>query len=131
MSPLRIRDTLVRIFDVVVREADRNPTLARELAQAIAGDLGAAAAAGKPSGRKPFDATRFHAVNILRQHGEAALRGKLEEVKAADDLKSVARASGLVLTGDALKGRPSRAQLISAIVDAAKHYDAQRAAATA
>ena len=85
----------------------------------------------KPAPRRAFDASQFHAVNILRLHGEAALRGKLEQVKAVEDLRSVATASGLVLSGSAGKARPSRAELIAAIVEAAKHYDAQRSAATA
>jgi hypothetical protein len=81
--------------------------------------------------RKPFDASQLHAVNILRLHGEAALRGKLEQVKAIEDLRSVAAASGLVLWASAGKARASRVELIAAIVEAAKHYDAQRSAATA
>ena len=38
----------------------------------------------------------------------AALRGKLEQVKAVEDLRSVATASGLVLSGSAARrGRPA------------------------
>jgi hypothetical protein len=81
--------------------------------------------------RKTFDASQYHAINILRTHGEAALRGKLEQVKAVEDLKSVADASGLVLSGGAgkAKARLTRAELIAGIIEAAKHYDAQRSAA--
>jgi hypothetical protein len=131
MSKPRIPATLRRIFEVVVREAEHNPALAEKLAQAIGEDFAAGAAPPKPPTRKPFDASQLHAVNILRLHGEAALRGKLEQVKAIEDLRSVAAASGLVLWASAGKARASRAELIAAIVEAAKHYDAQRSAATA
>lgn len=131
MSKAPIHATLRRIFDVVVREAEHNPALAQKLAHAIAEDVAAEPASPKPALRKPFDASQFHAINILRLHGESALRGKLEQVKAVEDLRSVATASGLVLWGSACKARPSRAELIAAIVEAAKHYDAQRSAATA
>jgi hypothetical protein len=129
MSEAQIHATLRRIFAVVVREAEHNPALAQKLAQAIAENAATEAGSPTPARRKPFDASPFHAVNILRLHGESALRGKLEQVKAVADLKSVARLSGLVLAGG--KARPSRAELISEIVAAAKHYDAQRSAATA
>ena len=83
-----------------------------------------------PASRRAFDPSQFHAINILRMHGEAALRGKLEQVKAVDDLKAVARASGLVLSGSACRPRPSRTELILGIVEAFKHYDALRSSAT-
>ena len=104
------------------RESLQRPSAKTSL-RTRAGDTGVRA--------EPSIASQFHAINILRLHGEAALRGKLEQVKAVEDLKSVARASGLVLSGSACKPRPSRAELILAIVEAAKHYDAQRSAATA
>ena len=55
----------------------------------------------------------------------------LDEIRSIADLRSVALASGLVLSGRALKGRSSRGELIGAIVAAAKHYDSQRSAASA
>jgi hypothetical protein len=131
MTKAPVHATLRRIFDVVAREAEHNPELAQKLAHAIAEDLAAVPASPKPAPRKHFDASQFHAVNILRLHGESALRGKLEQIKAVEDLKSVATASGLVLSGSAGRGRPSRAELIAMIVEAAKHYDAQRSAAIA
>jgi hypothetical protein len=81
--------------------------------------------------RRSFDPARLHAINILRRHGEAVLRGKLEEVRALSHLRSIAKASGLVLAPDALKARASREEVIAAIIAAAKHYDAQRSAASA
>jgi hypothetical protein len=130
MTDTRIPETLRSMFDVVVREAEHNPAFARKLAQAIGSDFVALSAARPPAARRTFDPLPYHAVNILRQHGEAALRGKLEEVRGVEDLRSVARASGLVLSGGADKARASRAELIAGIVEAAKHYDAQRSAAT-
>jgi hypothetical protein len=125
-----IHETLRRLFDVVVREAERNPRLARELSQVVARQFEDGARSSK-RGRKIFDATQFHAVNILRLHGEPALRGKLEQVRTIEDLRAVALASGLVLAGKAGVARPSRTDMILGIIEAAKHYDAQRSAATA
>jgi hypothetical protein len=119
-------EILRQLFEVIVREAKDNPALAQKLVRA----LSEPAAAPKPLARNQFNASQFHAINILRLHGEAALRGKLEQVKAVEDLKSIARASGLLLSADACKSRPLRADLINAIIAAAKHYDAQRSTAS-
>ena len=80
--------------------------------------------------RRPNPAD-FHAINVLRSHGESALRGKLEQVRAVERLRAIANVSGLVLSGSASKLKASRADLIDGIIAAAKHYDAQRNAATA
>jgi len=105
MSEAQMHDTLRRLFDVIVQEAERNPALAQKLAEIIAEPLGAQAELAKRGRRKDFDASQFHAVNILRLHGEPALRGKLEQVRALEDLRAIARASGLVLTGSAAMAR--------------------------
>jgi hypothetical protein len=131
MTDMQISETLRRLFDVVAREAAQNPAFARQLAQAITSNLAAPSATRPPAARRTFDPSPYHAVNILRQHGEAALRGKLEEVRGVEDLRCVAKASGLVLSAGSDKPRASRAELIAGIVEAAKHYDAQRRAATA
>ena len=123
-------ETLRRLFDVIIAEAGQNPALARKLAQVIGSDA-ALSLEAKPLRRKMSTPPDLHAVNLLRLHGEGALRGRLEQVKAVEDLKSVARASGLVLSGRAAKARPSRTELIEGIVDAAKHYDELRSAAIA
>lgn len=112
-----------------MREAEHNPAFASRLAQAVGEGHPEVPGTRKPAARRQFDASQFHAINILRTLGEPALRGKLEQLKAVEDLKCVARASGLVLSGVASRAKPSRAELIAGIVDAAKHYDAQRGAA--
>jgi hypothetical protein len=114
-----------------MREVERNPTLATKLTQAIAGRLEPGARSMKRARRKTFDASQFHAVNILRLHGESVLRGKLEQVRSLEDLRAVALASGLVLVSKAGGRRRSRSDMILSIIEAAKHYDAQRTAATA
>jgi hypothetical protein len=124
-----IHEILRRLFDAVLREAEQSPALAEKLAQAIGEDFGSLRRSPKRTGRRTFEAV--HAVNILRLHGESALRGKLEQIKATADLKAVARASGLVLPPSTSRARPSRTELITAIIEAAKHYDAQRSAASA
>ena len=129
MSDARLHATLGRIFAALRKEVARNERLAVELMRAI-GDA-PFADAPRSVRRATFDPSRVHAVNILRQHGEAALRGRLDEIRSIADLRSVALASGLVLSGRALKGRSSRGELIGAIVAAAKLYDAQRSAASA
>jgi len=120
--------TLGRIFAALLKEAARNERLAGELMAAIGN--ASLPEAPRPVRRSAFDPSRVHAVNILRQHGEAALRGRLDQIRTIADLRSVALASGLVLSGRALKGRSSRGELIGAIVAAAKHYDSQRSAAS-
>ena len=131
MSDAQLQETLRRLFDVIISEVEQNPALAQRLAQAIGGELSALSREAKPLRRKVFAPPDLHAVNVLRLHGEGVLRGKLEQVKAVEDLKAVARASGLVLAGNAARARPSRTELIEGIVDAAKHYDELRSAATA
>jgi len=126
-----VHETLRRLFDAVLREAQQNPALAEKLAQAIGEDVGSPRRSPKRTGSATFDAAQVHAINILRLHGESALRGKLEQIKATADLKAVAVASGLVLPAGTSKAKPSRTELISKIIEAAKHYDAQRSAATA
>ena len=126
MTTAPAHEILRRLFDVIVSEAEENPALAQKLGRAI-WRLAAGARIAKPAPRKPFDAPQFHAINVLRSHGEAALRGKLEQVKAVEDLR--ATASGLVLSGSA--GKAPRAPTDRRHRRAAKHYDAQRSAATA
>lgn len=126
-----LRKALARLFDVVVREAERNEGFARRLAEALE-DV-ASAAPAKPAARsgKSLEAPALHAVNLLRTHGENVLRGKLEQIRQSADLRAVAKASGLVLAGSAARSKASRAELIDGIVAAAKHYDAQRTTASA
>jgi hypothetical protein len=124
-----VHETLRRLFDVIAREAEQNPALAQKLFDIMSEQLGSSARSERPLRRATFDAAQLHAVNVLRLHGEPALRGRLEQVKTVEDLRCVARASGLVLPAGADKARATRAELIAGIIDAAKHYDAQRAAA--
>jgi len=128
MTSVPAHEVLRRLFDVIVSQAKKNDALARELVDA----LGAAAVeCAKPvaNPRKVYDAGDFHAINVLRSHGESALRGKLEQVRASEQLRSIANASGLVLSGSASRPKASRADLIDGIISAAKHYDAQRSTA--
>ncbi len=123
-------EVLVRLFSVIVEEAETNEAFARKLVEALAGVLPDKADKPKARVRKPFDPSQLHATNILRLHGERVLRGKLEQIKALEDLRAVAKASGLVLPESASKAKASRIDVIEGIVAAAKHYDAQRNAAS-
>ena len=114
-----------------MREAENNDAFARSLIDALQARISPPGPSKKPPARKPFDASQLHAINMLRTHGENVLRGKLEQVKAVEDLRAVARFSGLVLTGRAARPKATRGELIDGIIAAAKHYDAQRSAATA
>ena len=131
MSKAPAHEVLHRLFDVIVSEAKKNEPLARRLVEAL-GD-GAAVELGKPTAapRKTADPADFHAINVLRSHGESALRGKLEQVRAVERLRAIANDSGLVLSASASKPKASRAELIDGIIAAAKHYDAQRNTAAA
>ncbi|HXF55965.1 MAG TPA: hypothetical protein VNK52_17760 [Hyphomicrobiaceae bacterium] len=122
---------LNRLFSAILSEAEKNEAFARKLIAALPNSVVVKFGNTKPRPRRAFDPANFHAINILRQHGEPVLRGKLEQIRSLEDLKAVARASGLVLTGEAAKPKASREGIINAIISAAKHYDAQRSSASA
>ena len=128
MSQLPAHEILGAIFGVIVRAAEKDPAFAQELMQALSGGIAENSSTGgqKSRLRRLFDPSGFHAINILRAHGEDVLRGKLEQVRATADLRSVAVYSGLVLSGHASSSRATRDDLIDGIVAAAKHYVAQR-----
>src|SRR5215471_7480649 len=131
MSQVTAHEILGRIFGVIIRAAERDPAFSQELMQALSSGTTENASMGQKSTlRRLFDPSGFHAINILRAHGEDALRGKLEQVRAAADLRSVAMFSGLILSGRASNSRATREDLIDGIVGAAKHYVAQRDVAT-
>jgi hypothetical protein len=131
MSQLPAHEILGRIFGVIIRAAEKDPAFSQELMQALSSGTTEKASMGQKSTlRRLFDPSGFHAINILRTHGEDALRGKLEQVRAAADLRLVATFSGLVLSGRASKSRATREELIKGIIAAARHYVAQRGAAT-
>ena len=130
MTEVPARDVLDRLFRAIVREAENNDAFARSLIDALQANL-AARAGKKAPARKPFDISQLHAINVLRTHGENVLRGKLEQVKAVEDLRAVARFSGLLLTGPAARSKAKRGDMIEGIIAAAKHYDAQRSTASA
>lgn len=126
MTKPAAHEVLSRLFDAIISEAKRNDALARRVVEV----LGDAARAGldkpAPVQRRIYEPADFHAINVLRAHGESALRGRLEQIRTLDRLRAVANASGLVLSGSASKPKASRAELIEGIISAAKHYDAQR-----
>jgi hypothetical protein len=131
MSQLPAHEILGAIFGVIIRAAEKDPAFAQELIQALSGGIAenSSTSGQKSRLRSLFDPAGFHAINILRTHGEDALRGKLEQVRATADLRSVAMFSGLVLSGRASNSRATREHLIDGIVAAAKHYVAQRGVA--
>ena len=131
MTKAPAHEVLRRVFDVVVNEARTNEALARKLVEALGEAVTVACDKPAPAQRQKPEPADFHAINVLRSHGESALRGKLEQVRAADRLRAIASDSGLVLAGSASKPKASRAELIEGIISAAKHYDAQRGTATA
>jgi len=132
MSQLPAHEILGRIFGVIIRAAEKDPAFAQELMQVLSQGIAENSSTGgqKSRLRRLFDPSGFHAINILRAHGEDALRGKLEQVRGTADLRSVAMFSGLVLSGSASNSRATREVLIDGIVAAAKHYVAQRDVAT-
>jgi hypothetical protein len=129
MTKPAAHEVLRRLFDVIVNEAKRNDTLARQLVEALADAAEPTPDKRAVPPRRTYDPAGFHAVNVLRSHGEAALRGRLEQVRASDQLRSIASASGLLLSGGASRPKASRTELIEGILAAAKHYDAQRSEA--
>jgi hypothetical protein len=128
MSQLPAHEILGAFFGVIIRAAKKDPAFAQQLMQALSSGIAenSSKEEQKSGLRRLFDPSGFHAINILRTHGEDALRGKLEQVRAAPDLRLVATFSGLVLSGRASKSRATREDLVEGIVAAARHYVAQR-----
>lgn len=124
MSEIPAHEILARLFSIIVSEAEASPTLAKKLITAFPETM--VAKFEKPKKTLKFDASEFHAINILRTHGEGVLRGKLEDIKSTKDLRAVAKASGLVLSGAAAKAKATREDLIEGTIGAARHYVAQR-----
>lgn len=121
-------EILAAMFAVVTEEAERNEAFAKRLLSVYPEAI--VARIEKPQKNKSgFDASAYHAINILRNHGESMLRGRLSSIRTKAQLKQVARRSGLRLTGKAARASASMAQIIDGIVEAAKTYEAQRAAA--
>jgi hypothetical protein len=131
MTKAPAHEVLRRLFDVIVSEAKKNEPLARKLVEALGDAVAVERAKPAAAPREKSGPADFHAINVLRSHGEPALRGKLEQVRAVERLRAIANVSGLVLSGSASKPKASRAELIDGIVSAAKHYDAQRTTAAA
>lgn len=130
MTEVPAHEILSRLFTVIVKEAEANPALAKKLLAAFPETIVATFEKPKRSAAT-FDPASYHAVNILRTHGEAALRGKLEQIKAVKDLQAVAKASGLVLSGTSAKAKAKRGEVIDGVIEAARHYIEQRDAAAA
>ena len=127
MTEIPAHEILRRVFNVIVRAAERDPVFAQEVIETLSNGIAENSSAKRKSSlRRLFEPSGLHAINILRAHGEHALRGKLEQIRATAGLRSVARFSGLILSGRACSPRASREDLINGIVAAAKHYAAQR-----
>ena len=121
-------DLLRRIFEVLVKEVERNPALANKIIASLPASVVKIKAAGK---RRPnrFNPLDYHPVTILRSHGENMLRGKLEHLNNREKLRAVAKAANLVLDPCALRPKATVAVIVEAIVQAANGYDRQRKAA--
>ena len=116
------------LFGVIIEEAKRNEGFARRLMSVYPETIVARTTRAKKAGQS-FDAADYHAVNILRNHGEAMLRGRLSSLRTKSELKEIAKRSGLRLTGKAALKSAAMSDLIDGIVDAAQHYVEQRGAA--
>ena len=127
-SDKKTGDHLDAVFKIVVDEARRNPNFADRLRGALADGNDHAKPAKRSSTPTPSAATTLHAVNVLRQHGEQMLRGRLSNLRTKTELLQVAKRSGLRLTGKAAQKSATRPILIDGIVEAAQHYDSQREA---
>lgn len=115
------------LFDVITEEAKNNEGFARRL-MSVYPETVIARTKTRKSGKK-FDASQYHAVNILRNHGAAMLRGRLSSLRTKAELREVTRRSGLKLTGKALGKNATMSEIIEGVVAAAEQYIAQRGAA--
>ncbi len=131
MSEQPAHEILKRVFDVVVKEAKNNPIFADKMLQALPPEMVVKAKAkGRPKKEQLFDVSKYHAVNILRRYDVGVLEGRLYDL-TKDNLKTVAKYSGLRLTGPAGRKSATKAMIVKGIVDAAKHYIEQRKSAAA
>jgi len=125
-APGAVSKPLEGVFREVVAEARSNPDFAKRLRDAL--DEKPVRTASKGSRQAAGTRPDLHAVNILRQHGEQMLRGRLSSLRTKSDLQYVAKRSGLRLTGSAAKKTATRPELIEGIVAAAQQYNSQRQA---
>jgi len=132
MNTVPAHELLARLFEVIVEEAKKRPEFADALLgvfpEAIIAKIEKPGARGKAPA---FDATSLHAVNILRQHGEQTLRGRLSQVTTKKDLIAIAKYSGVQLPKSATSKGATLDDVIEGIILGAKHYDSQRKAAAA
>lgn len=127
MKKVAAHELVEALFDVVIDEARRNEAFARRLLNVFPEAI--VARVERPKRRRnSFDASEYHAVKILRNHGEAMLRGRLGTLRKKTNLREVATRSGLRLTGRAARANASMSEIIDGIVEAAQHYEAQRGA---
>ncbi len=118
---------LQRLCGIIVAEARNSPALSKKLLRAFPNTM---APTIEPVQRiAKSDVSQFHAVNVLRAHGENVLRGKLEQIRSKENLRAIAKSSSLTLEGAAAKRNASLSELAEGIVAAAKHYDGQRTGA--
>jgi hypothetical protein len=131
MNTLPAHEILARLFATVVEEAKKRPEFAASLLSAFPEAI--VARIEKEPGKKKsgFDPSSIHAVNVLRQHGEETLRGRLQQIGTIKDLKAVASHSGIELPSSATRKGAKKADMIEGIIVGAKHYDSQRKAAAA
>jgi len=129
MKDVPAHQLLEALFDVVVKEAERNSAFARRLLS-VYPEAVIARIETKQARTAGFDPAQFHAVNLLRNHGKAMLRGRLSSLRTKAQLRQVATRSALKLTGPGARKSASKAKIIDAIVEAAEHYVAQRDAAS-
>lgn len=130
MKDVPAEELVEALFDVIVEEARRNKPFARRLLSVYPQSVVARIETGQQR-KATFDASAYHAVNILRNHGEAMLRGRLSSLKTREQLREVATRSGLRLTGKGARRSASKSDIVDAIVEAARQYVAQREASTA
>lgn len=121
-------EIVAALFDVITEEAKRNETFARRLMSVYPKTIIARTTTTKKAS-KGFDAGDYHAVNILRNHGAALLRGRLSSLRTKAELREIAKRSGLKLTGKALGKNAGMSDIVDGIVSAAEQYVGQRDAA--
>ena len=134
MTEIPAHEILKNVFDVIVKEAKTNPEFAEKMVEALPAHMVSTAKTRSKRKldrkQKRFDANKYHAVNILRRYDAGVLEGKLLEL-TKENLKTAAAFSGLRLTGPATRKSATKAVIVKAIVDAAKHYVEQRNIAAA
>ncbi len=128
---LKAEEILKRLFDVIIEEAAQRPDFAEKLVSVL--PTSAIARIEKPAKtsrqKKAFNPDAFSLVALLQTQGEDGLKRQLNPIDRKQQLREIARAQHIPLTGTAASKRATLEQIRAALISGAKARLAGRQAA--